>query len=94
LGFKSQKNWLTIQPTFLAPLLMPAFILFPSLGVWAMRTRLRYYVQPLYQPALTQGFESDQLHKGLKERASSLLKTRKDCEKSCKVKSTEAAPKR
>lgn len=29
---------------------MFAFILFPSLGVWAMRTRLRYYLQPLYQP--------------------------------------------
>ena len=30
--------------------LMPIFILFPSMGVWAMRSRLRYYIQPLYQP--------------------------------------------
>lgn len=30
--------------------LMVVFILFPSMGVWAMRTRLRYFIQPLYQP--------------------------------------------
>lgn len=30
--------------------LMVVFALFPSMGVWAMRTTLRYYVQPLYQP--------------------------------------------
>ena len=30
--------------------LMFAFILFPSMGVWAMRTKLRYYIQPLSQP--------------------------------------------
>lgn len=32
--------------------LMPLFLLFPSTGVWAMRSRLCYYVQPLYQPWL------------------------------------------
>ena len=37
--------------------LMPVFILFPSMGVWAMRTRLRYFIQPLYQPELTEGKE-------------------------------------
>jgi 1-acyl-sn-glycerol-3-phosphate acyltransferase len=31
-------------------LLMFAFVLFPSMGVWAMRTRLSYHIQPLYQP--------------------------------------------
>lgn len=30
------------------------FVLFPSMGVWAMRTRLRYYIQPLYQPQIKQ----------------------------------------
>ncbi|HEY9726914.1 MAG TPA: 1-acyl-sn-glycerol-3-phosphate acyltransferase [Chroococcales cyanobacterium] len=30
--------------------LMIVFILFPSMGVWAMRTKLRYSIQPLYQP--------------------------------------------
>ena len=31
-------------------LLMIVFILFPSMGLWAARTRLRYYVQPLCRP--------------------------------------------
>ncbi|MBE9168535.1 1-acyl-sn-glycerol-3-phosphate acyltransferase [Pleurocapsales cyanobacterium LEGE 06147] len=31
-------------------ILMFAFILFPSMGVWASRSRLSYYIQPLYQP--------------------------------------------
>lgn len=30
--------------------LMPLFLLFPSMGVWAVRTRLRYYIQPLWTP--------------------------------------------
>lgn len=30
-------------------ILMPVFVLFPSMGVWAMKTRLRYFIQPLYQ---------------------------------------------
>ncbi|MBD2777245.1 1-acyl-sn-glycerol-3-phosphate acyltransferase [Iningainema tapete] len=29
--------------------LMPIFLLFPSMGVWAMKTRLRYFIQSLYQ---------------------------------------------
>lgn len=29
--------------------LMPIFILFPSMGVWAMKTRLRYFIQPQYK---------------------------------------------
>jgi 1-acyl-sn-glycerol-3-phosphate acyltransferase len=31
-------------------ILMFALILFPSMGVWASRSRLTYYIQPLYQP--------------------------------------------
>ncbi|MBD2354769.1 1-acyl-sn-glycerol-3-phosphate acyltransferase [Tolypothrix sp. FACHB-123] len=30
----------------LSPLMLP-LILFPSMGVWAMKTRLRYYIQPV-----------------------------------------------
>jgi 1-acyl-sn-glycerol-3-phosphate acyltransferase len=30
-------------------LLIIVFVLFPSMGVWAMRTRLHYYIQPLYK---------------------------------------------
>ncbi len=33
----------------LSPLIV-FFILFPSMGVWAMRTRLQYYVQPIEYP--------------------------------------------
>lgn len=29
--------------------LMPVFVLFPSMGVWAMRTRLQYFIQPSEQ---------------------------------------------
>ncbi|MFB2923382.1 1-acyl-sn-glycerol-3-phosphate acyltransferase [Aerosakkonema funiforme] len=29
--------------------LIIVFILFPSMGVWAMRSRLQYYIQPLYR---------------------------------------------
>jgi 1-acyl-sn-glycerol-3-phosphate acyltransferase len=35
----------------LSPLML-IFAFFPSMGVWAMRTRLRYYIQPLDQPSL------------------------------------------
>ncbi|MFQ4144829.1 1-acyl-sn-glycerol-3-phosphate acyltransferase [Chlorogloeopsis sp. ULAP02] len=39
--------------------LMPFFILFPSMGVWAMRSHLRYFIQPL-KPAVSceQQFEN------------------------------------
>lgn len=31
-------------------ILMPIFVLFPSMGVWAIGTRLQYFIQPLEQP--------------------------------------------
>ncbi|KJH72397.1 1-acyl-sn-glycerol-3-phosphate acyltransferase [Aliterella atlantica] len=31
--------------------LMFAFVLFPSMGVWAARSKLHYYIQPVYQTA-------------------------------------------
>jgi 1-acyl-sn-glycerol-3-phosphate acyltransferase len=37
-------------PFFPISFLMIPFLLFPSMGVWAMKTRLRYYIQPLYLP--------------------------------------------
>ena len=42
-------------------LLMFAFLLFPSMGVWAMRTTLRYHIQPLYQPWTEAGFAAQQV---------------------------------
>ncbi len=59
LGNENLHPW-TINSTWLArrlkmPLLpvspfLLLFILFPSLGVWAVRSRLRYYLQPLQSP--------------------------------------------
>lgn len=42
-------------------ILMPVFILFPSMGVWAMRSRLRYFIQPLYQIESTAATNADQI---------------------------------
>lgn len=48
-----------------APLsfLMLVFILFPSMGVWAMRTRLRYYIQTSYQSWSEAAVEAEQFQK-------------------------------
>lgn len=37
-------------PMFPLSPLIPLFLLFPSMGVWAMRTRLHYHIQPLWTP--------------------------------------------
>jgi 1-acyl-sn-glycerol-3-phosphate acyltransferase len=42
-------RWLKMPMLPISPLLL-LFVLFPSLGVWAMRSRLRYYLQPLQCP--------------------------------------------
>jgi 1-acyl-sn-glycerol-3-phosphate acyltransferase len=42
-------RWLKL-PLFPVSPLMVAFLLFPSMGVWAARSRLRYLVQPLWLP--------------------------------------------
>jgi 1-acyl-sn-glycerol-3-phosphate acyltransferase len=80
-------------------ILMPVFILFPSLGVWAMRTRLRYYVQPLYQTESTQGLETDQLQaqrtSSPEGRATAYRQAQRLREKlQNQIVSVEAAPKR
>jgi len=55
------------------------------MGVWAMRSRLRYFVQPIYQPALTES-ESNQLQEqnisSREERAAA--HKRQNCEKNYK----------
>ncbi len=42
-------QWLKLPMFPLSPLI-PAFLLFPSLGVWAVRTRLQYFIQPVWRP--------------------------------------------
>jgi hypothetical protein len=39
-------------PFFPVSPLIIVFVLFPSMGVWAIRTRLRYYIQPCEQPEI------------------------------------------
>jgi 1-acyl-sn-glycerol-3-phosphate acyltransferase len=50
-AFNSRKltKW-TGLPLFPLSPLMIAFVLFPSMGVWAAKTHLRYYIQPLEKP--------------------------------------------
>lgn len=43
------------MPFFPLSLGILGFILFPSLGVWGVKTRLRYYIQPLYKPEIKEG---------------------------------------
>jgi len=45
----AKKIYLPFLP--LSPLI-PLFALFPSMGVWAMRSRLRYFIQPVYKTEL------------------------------------------
>jgi 1-acyl-sn-glycerol-3-phosphate acyltransferase len=42
-------RWLKMPLLPVSPLLL-VFLLFPSMGVWAMRTRLRYFLQPIERP--------------------------------------------
>lgn len=46
-------RWFGLPMFPISPFLL-VFILFPSMGVWANRTRLRYYIQPLEKPWLEQ----------------------------------------
>ncbi len=46
---KRLARWLKMPLLPVSPLMI-MFVLFPSTGVWAMRTRLRYYLQPVQHP--------------------------------------------
>jgi 1-acyl-sn-glycerol-3-phosphate acyltransferase len=54
LNIKKLQKRLKLPFLPLSPL-MPVFILFPSMGVWAMKTQLRYFIQPLYTEAMRSG---------------------------------------
>lgn len=49
INSKRLAKWLKMPMLPVSPLLF-LFVLFPSLGVWAMRTRLRYFIQKLELP--------------------------------------------
>ncbi|MGA7933885.1 MAG: 1-acyl-sn-glycerol-3-phosphate acyltransferase [Kovacikia sp.] len=42
-------RWFKLPMFPISPLILP-FLLFPSMGVWAMRTRLRYHILPIWSP--------------------------------------------
>lgn len=47
------------MPMFPLSPLIPIFALFPSMGIWAVRSRLQYYVQPLWKPWEEGSLDSD-----------------------------------
>ncbi|MDX2215244.1 MAG: 1-acyl-sn-glycerol-3-phosphate acyltransferase [Oculatellaceae cyanobacterium bins.114] len=49
VNIKRIARWLGL-PMFPLSLLVLVFILFPSMGVWANRTQLRYFIQPIETP--------------------------------------------
>jgi len=63
-GFNLKKLAKRVYLPFL-PLsfLMVVFALFPSMGVWAMRTRLSYHIQPLYEPWIEDVIEAEAVQK-------------------------------
>lgn len=58
LNIKKLQTLLKLPFLPLSPLML-VFILFPSIGVWAMKSRLRYLIQPLEEPYLKAGCETD-----------------------------------
>lgn len=48
--FQALAKWLKMPFLPLSPLML-VFLLFPSMGVWARRSQLNYYIQPLLQPS-------------------------------------------
>jgi 1-acyl-sn-glycerol-3-phosphate acyltransferase len=52
VNFKKLQRLLKLPFLPLSPLIF-VFTLFPSMGVWAMRTRLRYFIQPLEELSST-----------------------------------------
>jgi len=58
--------------------LMPVFILFPSMGVWAMKTRLRYHIQPLFQVTDSLDSNRDNVYKIAQELRDNMQKQIQD----------------
>ncbi|MGB7443612.1 MAG: 1-acyl-sn-glycerol-3-phosphate acyltransferase [Coleofasciculaceae cyanobacterium] len=73
LAFNSRKlAKLLSMPFFPFSLGMFAFIFFPSMGVWAMKTKLRYYIQPLHQPGQEEKADSSKVRSLAYQKAQQL----------------------
>jgi 1-acyl-sn-glycerol-3-phosphate acyltransferase len=59
LAQRLQLPFLPISP------LMIVFILFPSMGVWANKSRLRYFIQPLLEPGVTADDNGEKIRRSL-----------------------------
>ncbi len=76
--FTSNVNWLARRfkmPMFPLSPLIPIFVLFPSMGIWAVRTQLRYYVQPLWQPWNHSNLEKTQIRQSVLHRLAGDLRS-------------------
>lgn len=58
INLKKLARWIGLPLFPLSPLMI-AFVLFPSMGVWAMRSHLRYELQPIYRPWEDQNKEEE-----------------------------------
>ncbi len=63
LNFKKLQRLLKLPFLPLSPLML-LFILFPSMGIWANHSRLRYFIQPLTEPDLSEGLEAGSTNQG------------------------------
>jgi 1-acyl-sn-glycerol-3-phosphate acyltransferase len=75
--FTSNVNWLARRfkmPMFPLSPLIPIFVLFPSMGVWATRTRLQYYLQSSWQP--WERLEPEQVRQSILHRLARELRSR------------------
>ena len=59
---KPLARWFKL-PMMPISILLLAFVFFPSMGVWAMRTRLHYYLEPVDQPWNHINTQKPRIHK-------------------------------
>lgn len=77
--FTSNVNWLARRfkmPMFPLSPLIPIFVLFPSMGIWAVRTQLQYYIQPLWQPWDSLSSDPTQIRQSILHRLARELRSR------------------
>jgi 1-acyl-sn-glycerol-3-phosphate acyltransferase len=77
--FTSNVNWLARRfkmPMFPISPLIPIFVLFPSMGIWAARTRLQYYLQPSWQPWENLSLDQTQVRQTVLHRLAAELRSR------------------
>lgn len=64
------------MPMFPISPLIPIFALFPSMGIWANRSRLRYHLQPLWRPWEDDSMATSNLNRGQRYQLAQSLRSR------------------